>query len=63
VRRAFNFIRGAQAWGPFEVDTGEGRITVHEAVAMDEAASLGSRHRASGGDVLVQFPDGVLLAR
>src|SRR5687768_6832612 len=22
VRRAFNFIRGAQAWGPFEVETG-----------------------------------------
>jgi methionyl-tRNA formyltransferase len=63
VRRAFNFIRGAQAWGPFEVETGEGRITVHDAVAMDEAASLGARHRASGGHVLVQFADGVLLAR
>ena len=63
VRRAFNFIRGAGAWGPFEVETGEGRITVHEAVAMDEAASLGARHRTSGADVLVQFADGVLLAR
>jgi methionyl-tRNA formyltransferase len=63
VRRAFNFIRGAQAWGPFEIETGEGRITVHEAVAMDEAASLGAPHRAAGSDVLLQFPDGVLLAR
>lgn len=63
VRRAFNFIRGAQMWGPFEIETGEGRITVHDAVAMDEAASLGAPHRTSGGDVLVQFPDGVLLAR
>jgi methionyl-tRNA formyltransferase len=63
VRRAFNFIRGARAWGPFEVDTGQERIVVHEAVAMDEAASLGARHRVSGGDVLVQFLDGVLLAR
>lgn len=63
VRRAFNFIRGARAWGPFEIDTGKERIVVHEAVAMDEAASLGARHRVSGGDVLLQFPDGVLLAR
>ena len=63
VRRAFNFIRGAQAWGPFEIDTGEGCITVHDAVAMDGAASLGARIRTSGADVLVQFPDGVLLAR
>jgi methionyl-tRNA formyltransferase len=63
VRRAFNFIRGAQAWGPFEVDTGEERVTVREAVAMDESASLGARHRASGDDVLLQFRDGVLLAR
>jgi methionyl-tRNA formyltransferase len=63
VRRAFNFIRGAQAWGPFEIETGEGRIAVHDAVAMDEAASLGAPHRSSGDDVLVQFPDGVLLAR
>ncbi len=30
---------------------------------MDNAASLGARHRASGEDVLLQFPDGVLLAR
>src|SRR5688572_27751828 len=63
VRRAFNFIRGACAWGPFEVDTGEERIVVHEAVAMDEAASLGARHRPSGEEVLLQFQDGVLLAR
>lgn len=63
VRRAFNFIRGASAWGPFEIDTGEGRIPVHEAMAMDEAASLGARHRVTGDDVLVQFGDGVLLAR
>jgi methionyl-tRNA formyltransferase len=63
LRRAFNFIRGAQAWGPFEVDTGHERVTVHEAVAMDAAASLGARHLASGEDVLLQFPDGVLLAR
>ena len=63
VRRAFNFIRGAQAWGPFEIDTGEERVTVRDAVAMDESASLGARHRASGDDVLLQFPDGVLLAR
>jgi methionyl-tRNA formyltransferase len=63
VRRAFNFIRGAQAWGPFQIETGEGRITVHEAVAMDEAAFLGAPHRTAGTEVLVQFPDGVLLAR
>ncbi len=63
VRRAFNFMRGARAWGPFQIETGEGRLTVHEAVAMDEAASLGAPHRTSGADVLVQFPDGVLLAR
>jgi len=63
VRRAFNFIRGASAWGPFEVDTGEERIAVHEALAMDEAASLGARHRVSGEEVLLQFSDGVLLAR
>jgi methionyl-tRNA formyltransferase len=63
VRRAFNFVRGAQAWAPFEIETGEGRITIHEAVAMDEAASLGAPHRTTGGDVLLQFPDGVLLAR
>ena len=63
ARRAFNFIRGASAWGPFEVDTGAGRLAVHEAVAMDEAASLGARHRAMGGDLLIQFSPGVLFAR
>ena len=63
VRRAFNFIRGAGAWGPFEVDTGQARLPVHEAIAMDEAASLGTSHRAHGDDVLVQFSPGVLFAR
>jgi methionyl-tRNA formyltransferase len=63
VKRAFNFIRGAAAWGPFEVQTAAGRVPVHEAIAMDEAASLGTSHRASGGDVLVQFSPGVLFAR
>ena len=33
------------------------------AVAMDESASLGARHRTAGDDVLLQFQDGVLLAR
>ena len=63
VRRAYNFIRGAAAWGPFEVDTGAERIPVHSAIAMDEAASLGTSHRAAGADVLVQFSPGVLFAR
>lgn len=63
VRRAFNFIRGAAAWGPFEIETGDERIAVHEAVAMDKAAPLGMSHRVSGREVLVQFSDGVLLAR
>jgi methionyl-tRNA formyltransferase len=63
VKRAFNFIRGAAAWGPFEIETADGRIRVHEAIAMDEAASLGTPHRASGTDVLVQFSPGVLFAR
>ena len=63
ARRAYNFIRGASAWGPFEIDTGAGRLPVREAVAMDEAASLGARHRAMGQDVLVQFAPGVLFAR
>ena len=63
MKRAFNFIRGAGAWGPFEVDTGAARIPVHDAIAMDEAASLGTTHRAHGHDVLVQFSPGVLFAR
>jgi methionyl-tRNA formyltransferase len=63
IRRAFNFLRGAEAWGPFEIDTGRVRIAVHHAIAMDEAASLGSTHRAIGHDLLVQFSGGVLLAR
>lgn len=63
VRRAFNFIRGARAWGPFAIDTAEGRIAVHDAIAMEEAASLGSPLRRSGPDLLVQFTPGVLLAR
>jgi methionyl-tRNA formyltransferase len=63
VRRAFNFIRGAGAWGPFLIETTGGPIRVHEAIAMDEAASLGTAHRAAGGDVLVQFSPGVLFAR
>ena len=63
VKRAFNFIRGAAAWGPFEIETAGGRVPVHEAIAMDEAASLGTSHRAAGGDLLVQFSPGVLFAR
>ena len=39
------------------------RIAVHEAIAMDKAASLGRTHRGADGDVLVQVSDGVLLAR
>ena len=63
ARRAYNFIRGAGAWGPFEIDTASGRVRVHEAIAMDEAASLGTHHRAMGNDQLVQFSPGVLFAR
>ena len=36
---------------------------LNEAIAMDAAASLGRTHRVAGSDVLVQFSDGVLLAR
>lgn len=54
ARRAYNFMRGAAAWAPFQVEMRSGEhLTVHEALEIVEAAPL------EGADAgWVEFVDG-----
>jgi methionyl-tRNA formyltransferase len=63
ARRAFNFIRGATEWGPFEVQAGGRTLNVRAAsgYALDE--ELGEPYRWQAGEVLVQFKPGIVRLR
>ncbi|MBI4770001.1 MAG: hypothetical protein HY784_06195, partial [Chloroflexi bacterium] len=53
ARRAFNFIRGAGEWGPFELVDGERRLPAREALAWSPPAQA--------GEGWVRFADGAYL--
>ncbi len=71
ARRAFNFVRGADAWAPFALEAGEARFAVADALAWAPNARLGRRagrsagptYRRQGRVLDVQFVDGVVQFR
>jgi methionyl-tRNA formyltransferase len=64
ARRAFNFLRGADAWAPLWIEMPGGEvIEVGEAVGYEEGVSLGSAFQERGREVWVQMADGVIKVR
>lgn len=65
ARRAYNFLRAARAWGPFEITHhGSGkRLRVREAVAFESGAGAVTPRQTGEGGVWVQFTDGVVYVR
>ncbi|MCH7794705.1 MAG: hypothetical protein IH900_06155 [Proteobacteria bacterium] len=64
VRRAFNFLRGAETWAPFWIEAEDGkRIEVREAIGYRAAARLEHRVEARDGESWVQMKDGVLRVK
>ncbi len=62
ARRAFNFMRGAQAWGPFEVQQANAWVRVAEAQAFQHGPAEPQRQPELGGGWL-RFQDGAVLVR
>jgi len=64
VKRAFNFMRGAQAWAPFwiEAEVG-GRLEVSEAVGYSQGVRLGQAFVEQGDEKHVQMGDGILIVK
>jgi methionyl-tRNA formyltransferase len=62
ARRAFNFIRGADEWGPFEVDVNGERIKVREVLRYTLGEQMKKAIEEKGGETKIQFADGVLIA-
>lgn len=61
ARLAYNFIRGARAWGPFLLQAGDRRLNVRDALAREPADGLGPRLRRAQGGWRVRFQGGVVL--
>lgn len=55
ARRAFNFIRGAERWGPFVIETGGERLPVAEALGQQAAEP-----EPRPGERAIRFADGWL---
>lgn len=63
ARRAFNFVRGVEAWGqPFPLATGGAELLLARALGYDAGATLGAPYRLQGGEALIQLSPGVLRA-
>ncbi len=60
ARRAFNFMRGASEWSPFEIHLGETAFRVREALNYSPDKKLGEPYRREGNEVLIQFSPGVV---
>ncbi len=60
ARRAFNFMRGASEWSPFEIRVSESVFRVREALAYSPDEKLGESYRREGNELLIQFSPGVL---
>ncbi|HLF89249.1 MAG TPA: formyltransferase family protein, partial [Anaerolineales bacterium] len=64
ARRAFNFLRAARDWGPFEiVDQTRQRLRVREAVGLVESLGAANLPGPDKGETWVQFNDGLLRVR
>lgn len=63
ARRAFNFIRGADEWGPFEIEVNGERIKVREALAYSVDENIESAYTEKNGELRIGFADGVLVVR
>jgi len=64
VRRTFNFLRGADAWAPFWIETEDAeQIEVREAVGYQTGLKLQRSVEQRGEEVWVQMKDGVLKVK
>jgi methionyl-tRNA formyltransferase len=64
ARRAFNFLRAAREWGPFEVvDESGQRLWVREAVAWGEGSGADTRYKPGEEESGVRFAEGVVYVR
>lgn len=60
ARRAFNFVRGAGPWAPFELQIGEVRLQIVSAVNYELGHRLPAPVQRDGNAAAVQFSDGVV---
>ncbi|MCP4168559.1 MAG: hypothetical protein GY759_22070 [Chloroflexi bacterium] len=60
AKRAYNFIRGADSWGPFFIKTSSGTVHVHRAVAFDDNESQKAATIVDGTSFQVRFAKGTL---
>ena len=60
ARRAFNFVRGAAQWGPFEIETPDGTFRVTGACGFVPGGSLGAATRRTAPVLSVEFSDGIV---
>jgi len=61
ARRAFNFIRGASEWGPFEIVTASSRYAIRQAMRFLPEAVLGAETQPDGARRWIQFSPGAML--
>jgi methionyl-tRNA formyltransferase len=59
ARRAFDFLRGAEAWGPFRVSLGSHTLLVEQALALHAAAPAAP----GDGEALIEFSGGTVSVR
>jgi methionyl-tRNA formyltransferase len=62
ARRAFDFMRGSQAWGPFQVSAASRTLVVAEAVSWD-AAACATPVAITGGHAVIAFSPGSVRVR
>jgi methionyl-tRNA formyltransferase len=61
ARRAFNFVRATAHWGlPYGIPLGDRKLEIWRAVSFAPGTRLGAAWREHGGQVEVQFSDGVV---
>ncbi|MBW8012884.1 MAG: hypothetical protein FVQ83_16830 [Chloroflexi bacterium] len=64
VRRAFNFLRGADDWAPFWIEMEDGeRLEVNRALGFELDAELDAYYENIGEEKRVQMEDGVLRVK
>lgn len=64
VRRAFNFMRGADIWAPFWIETGEGQwLEAFEAVGYEIGDGTSGTLKAGESGKRLPLADGVLIVR
>jgi methionyl-tRNA formyltransferase len=64
ARRAFNFMRGTAEWGqPYLLQAGGEELVLRTAMAYQPQPLASAALARAGGEVLIQFAEGVLRAR